>query len=435
MKISIIGTGYVGLITGVCFADLGHDVECVDVVKEKVDSINQGNAPIHEENLDELLGKHVGKGLNATTDLKAAVLDSDITFVCVGTPDKGGMIDLEYVESASSEIGRALEIKDSFHVAVVKSTVSPRTTDSVVIPILEEFSKKSAGGDFGVCVNPEFLREGKAVWDFMNPDRIIIGEYDKRSGDILNNLYSEFNCPVIRTDLRTAEMIKYASNAFLATKISFINEIANICEKMGVDVRDVAGGIGLDKRINKHFLNAGIGFGGSCFPKDMSALISEAIKENYNPGLLKAVQDINEKQKIKPVEIMGGIIDLKELKNKKIGVLGLAFKGGTDDVRESPAVSTTKELIRLGAKVRVYDPAAMENAKLILGNRVEYCKSTGEALKDAEVCVIATEWSEFGDIYDDITENMEKPVVIDGRRILDPEKAKKKSLCRTDYNF
>jgi len=422
MKISIIGTGYVGLITGACLADLGNSVVCVDVIEDKVKSINSAVPPIHEEGLLELLKKNVGKNLSASTDAKNAVKNSNITFIAVGTPSRDdGSIDLKYVEESAKSIGKALKEKNNYHVVVVKSTVIPGTTDSVVIPILEEFSGKVAGKDFGVCMNPEFLREGKAIHDFMNPDRIVIGEYDKKSGDKIYKLYKNFNCPIMRTSLRAAEMIKYAANAFLATKISFINEIANICEKVGVDVCDIAKGVGLDHRISPMFLNAGVGFGGSCFPKDVRALISEASEENYNTILLNAVLNLNEKQKMRVVEIADNIMDLSD---KNITVLGLAFKEGTDDIRDAPPIPTIENLLRRGAKVSVYDPEAMENAKGIFGNKVKYCKNIESALKDADLCIIMTEWDEFKEIYDKF-KLMKNSIVVDGRRILDPIKAEK----------
>ncbi len=279
MKISVIGTGYVGLITGACFAELGNEVVCVDVIKEKVDRINRGEAPIHEMGLEELLQEHVGKNLRATTDLESAVLGSDITFICVGTPDSPeGGIDLKYVKSAAESVGKSLKKKEGYHVVVDKSTVVPGTTDSFIKPILEEESGKKAGRDFGVAMNPEFLREGLAVEDFMRPDRVVVGSMDKKSGDKVEELYKSFDGPILRTDLRTAEMIKYAANAFLATKISFINEMANICERSGTDVVDVAKGIGLDRRISPKFLNAGVGYGGSCLKGDSLIHTPEGMK-------------------------------------------------------------------------------------------------------------------------------------------------------------
>ncbi|ODS40484.1 UDP-glucose 6-dehydrogenase [Candidatus Altiarchaeales archaeon WOR_SM1_SCG] len=425
MRISVIGAGYVGLITGACLADLDNEVYCVDVIEEKVRKINNKIPPIYEEGLSELLKKNIGKNLTASTDAENAVKNSDITFIAVGTPGgDDGSINLTYIEESAKSIGKALKEKNNYHVVVVKSTVIPGTTDSVVIPILEEFSGKTAGRDFGVCMNPEFLREGKAIYDFMNPDRIVIGELNKKSGDMIRELYKNFDCPIMRTSLRAAEMIKYASNAFLATKISFINEIANICERTGVDVTEVAKGIGLDRRINPNFLNAGVGFGGSCFPKDVNALVREAKEENYEPVLLNAVLDLNEKQKMRAYEIARDIMDLS---GKKIAVLGLAFKEGTDDVRYAPAIPTIEKLLKSGAKIFVYDPEAMENAKGIFGNKVKYCKSIDSALENADLCIIMTEWNDFKEIYDKFS-LMKNKIVVDGRRILDPVKAENQGM-------
>ena len=427
MDISVIGVGYVGLITGACFAELGNRVVCVDVIREKVDKINRGESPIHEIGLEELLEKHIGKNLKATTDLESAVLESDITFICVGTPEApDGGIDLKHVKSASKEIGRALAKKKNYHVVVDKSTVVPGTTDSVILPIIERESKKRAGRDFGVAMNPEFLREGLAVEDFMRPDRVVIGSMDKRSGDKVEELYKSFDCPILRTDLRTAEMIKYAANAFLATKISFINEIANICEKVGTDVVDVARGIGLDSRISPRFLNAGVGYGGSCFPKDVKAIYRMGEKEGYKAELLMAVMEINKRQVLHALEVLkeklGGV------GGKKVAVIGLAFKPGTDDLREAPSIKIIRELLKDGAVVSACDPAAIENTRKILGDRISYSSSLEECLDGTEAAVIVTEWPEYIVEPEVFRKKMNGNVVIDGRRILDPVKAKSAGL-------
>jgi len=428
MKISIIGTGYVGLVTGVCLADLGNDVICVDIIKEKVDAINKGKAIIYEENLEEILNKNLKeKRIRATTSINEAVNHADVIFISVGTPSRENKaIDLGYIENTSCEIGKALKEQNDYKVIAVKSTVIPGTTENVVIPLLEEFSGKKAGKDFGVCMVPEFLREGRAIYDFMNPDRIIIGEYDKKSGDKVIELFKNFSCPILRTNLRTAEMIKYASNAFLATKISFINEIANICELKGIDVNEVAKGIGLDKRIGPHFLHAGIGFGGSCFPKDVSALIASADENGYEPKLLKEVMELNERQKLWPVRKIKKIFS--DLSNKKIAILGLAFKGNSDDMRESPSIPIINSLLKEKCKIYAYDPKATENAKKIFGNKINYCESVDECLNDADACIIVTDWNEFREIYDKFN-LMKNKIVIDGRRIIaDPEKCKKLNI-------
>lgn len=424
MKISIIGMGYVGLTTGVCIADMGNEVICVDIIKEKVDMVNDCIPPIYEKGLDELLKRNVGKRLFATTNIND-IKNSHIIFICVGTPsNENKAIDLTFIKNTAVEVGKLLKDFENYAVVAVKSTVIPGTTDNVVIPLLEEFSGKKACVDFGVCMVPEFLREGKAIEDFKNPDRIVIGEADKKSGDLVHELFKEFKCPIIRTNLRTAEMIKYASNAFLATKISFINEIANICEIYGIDVKEVANGMGLDRRIGMHFLNAGMGFGGSCFPKDVLALIAIAKEKNYEPKLLEEVINLNERQKLWPFRTASKIMDLK---NKKIALLGLAFKPETDDMRDAPSISIITAFLNSNSIIYAYDPKAINNSKKIFGNKINYCKNVDEALKDADICVIATKWDEFKDIYDKF-KLMKNKIVIDGRRILNPEKCLKNGI-------
>lgn len=427
MNISIIGTGYVGLITGICFSELGHKVACVDVIAEKVEMINNGRAPIYEEGLDALMGKHVGKNFSATLDLEGAVLSSDITFICVGTPsDEKGRIDLKYIRSAAKGIGSALSKKDGYHVVVDKSTVVPGTTDSEILPLLEKFSGKKAGADFGVAMNPEFLREGKAIEDFMKPDRIVLGGLDEKSISVLEQVYEAFDCPKLKTDLRTAEMIKYAANAFLATKISFINEIANICERVGTDVVDVAKGVGLDFRISPHFLNAGIGYGGSCFPKDVAAIAELGREKGYDPILLDSVMRVNKEQAIHAVDVLRE--RLGGLKDKKVSVLGLAFKPGTDDIRESPSLVIIRQLLDEGAIVSARDPIAEKNAKEVFGDSITYTKDMISCIKDADAAVIATDWDEFKVDAQVFKKNLKMPVIIDGRRLLDPNDARSAGL-------
>jgi UDPglucose 6-dehydrogenase len=414
MKIAIIGTGYVGLVTAVGFAEVGNKVICVDIVKEKTEMINSGKSPIYEENLEDMLKRNIGKNLRATTDLKGAVKDSEITFVCVGTPSKeDGSFDLTYIKNASEDIGRALSKKKEYHVVVYKSTVMPGTTSEKLIPILEKASGKKAYRDFGVATNPEFLRESIAVEDFMKPDRIIIGATDDRTGEKVAGLYAAFGQPVMKTDLSTAEMIKYASNAFLAAKISFINEIGNICKKKGIDTYDVSKGMGLDHRISPHFLSAGLGWGGSCFPKDLRALIHESRRIGYEPKLLDAVNEINEKQPYMLLSIAKR--KAGSLKNKKVAVMGLAFKGGTDDTRDSQAFPVIEGLLQEGSSVVAYDPKAKENARKVLGDRIQYSDSAQKALKDADLCLILTDWKDFSDL--DFS-SMKKKTVIDARNIL-----------------
>ncbi|ATZ61238.2 MAG: UDP-glucose/GDP-mannose dehydrogenase family protein [Methanosarcinales archaeon Met12] len=413
-SISIIGAGYVGAVTAACLAELGHNVCCIDVDAEKVDNINAGIPPIHEEGLEELFQKHAGKMLVAATDY-TSVADSDVSFICVGTPSaQDGEIDLSVIKTASKSIGISLRNNEKYHVIAVKSTVVPETTQNVVIPIVEEYSQKRAGTDFGVAVNPEFLREGRAVHDFMNPDRIVIGELDKRSGGVVAQLYEGFDCPLIRTGLKTAEMIKYASNAFLATKISFANEIGNICKELGIDTYEVMHAVGLDHRISPSFLRAGAGFGGSCFPKDMRALIHKAEELGYRPKLLRSVMDVNEGQPKRMIRLLER--KLGNLSGRKIAVLGLAFKNDTDDIRESRAIPVIHSLIEKKAIVSAYDPLANENMRPIFPN-IRYHSSAKDALKDVDACLVMTEWDEFKKLGDEF-KVMKNRIVIDGRNII-----------------
>lgn len=416
MRISVIGTGYVGIVSAVCFAELGHEVICVDIDEKKIEMINAGISPIYEEGLTELLKKHAGKNLKATSDYDFAVENTDVSFICVGTPsDKSGKIDLGIIKSASASIGDSLQKKNGYHVIVVKSTVVPETTEKVVLTIILERSKKQIG-DFGIAMNPEFLREGKAIHDFMHPDKIVVGSIDKRSGDLVTSLYENLNTEVTGTNLRTAEMIKYVNNAFLATKISFSNEIGNICKKLGIDTYEVMKAVGSDFRIGHHFLNSGAGFGGSCFPKDVSALIEKAREIGYEPILLKSVMSINETQPIRMVQLLKE--RLSEIKGKKIAVLGLAFKNDTDDIRESRSIQVIKELLDSGAKISAYDPMANENMKKLFDD-IEYHSNATDALKGAYACLVMTEWDEFKSL-DNEFDVMKNKLIIDGRHMLRP---------------
>lgn len=402
MKVSIFGSGYVGLITGIGLAKKGHKVILVDVDKKKVQKINKGIMPIYEEGVS----KKDLKGIKATINPQEAVINTDISFICVGTPSMpNGMMNLNYVKKSAEAIAKALVVKNDYHVIAVKSTVMPGTTKNIVLPIL-----KKHADNFGLCMNPEFLREGKALTDFLKPDRIVIGCLDKKAGSILKKLYSKFKAPIVITDLTSAEMVKVASNSFLATKISFINEIANICEKFGIDVEEVVKGVKLDHRISPHFLQAGAGFGGSCFPKDVKGLIDVAKKKKYIPNLLSTVMSVNEKQALRVLNFTGPV------KGRKILVLGTAFKAGTDDIRESASIRLIHELIKKKAKTTVYDPQAMQNAKKVFGNKIKYAKSMKSGLKNQDLIIIMTEWPEFKKIKD-LTN---KPIIL-GRRILKPD--------------
>lgn len=419
MKISVIGSGYVGCVTAACLAELGNSVTCIDVVKEKVDLINRGKPPIYEPGLPELMARNVkSRRLRATTEMKRAVRNSEITFICVGTPSKeNGETDLSFIRGAAEGIGKAIKGKNSFHVAVVKSTVPPGTSEEVA-GIIAAASGKKAGKGFGVCMNPEFLREGSAVQDFMNPDRIVIGASGKRELKIAKALYSKFTAPLLETDLRTAEMIKYASNAFLATKVSFINEVANICQKLGIDVYKVAEGMGYDSRIGRRFLNAGAGWGGSCFQKDVKSLVFTSKEKGYRPLILESAVVVNNSQPLRLLELLHD--ELKLLRNRRIALLGLAFKPDTDDMRDAPSIKVINSLLREGASVVAYDPQAMENARRIFnGHNLSLARSAREALKGADACLILTEWQEFAKLGEKDFKRMKNPLVIEGRKILE----------------
>jgi len=414
------------LCTAVGFASKGYKVITATSSVEKANLINNGLPPFHEPNLQQLLQEVVKDGLlNCVLDREKAVLNSDITFIAVGTPSQpDGTIDLQHIENSAREIGEALGKKNTYHLVVVKSTVTPGTTENLVRPILEKHSEGKCGVKFGLCMSPEFLREGSALKDTLQPDRIIIGEYDKKSGDLLEAFYREFHGaetpPTVRTNLSTAEIIKYANNASLATKISLINTLANICERvLWADVVTVAKGIGLDKRIGPLFLQAGLGYGGSCFPKDLKALIAFSKKVGYEPVLLEAASRVNEQQIERAVEIVKS--KLGDLQGKKVAVLGLSFKPDTDDMREARSVPFINQMLCEGADVIAYDPVAIPNAKSVLGNKIQYAHSAIECVKAADCCVLVTEWDEFKKLKpEDFVQNMRQPILIDGRRIYDP---------------
>jgi UDPglucose 6-dehydrogenase len=417
MKISVFGAGYVGLVTSACLADFGHDLICVDIDKEKIDSINRGVSPIYEVGLNELLKKNKDH-LKVTDNARFAVLNSDITFLCVGTPSrKDGSIDLSYIKKVAEQIGSVLRQKDG-HLVVVKSTVVPGTTREVVCPILEKQSGKKVGSGFGIAMNPEFLCEGRAVQDFFKPDRVVIGTTDERSATLLQQLYKDVNCPKMFTGLSEAEMIKYASNAFLATKISFINEIGNICKKLDIDTYDVAEGMGLDKRIGRAFLDSGVGWGGSCFPKDVRALIAKAKEIGETPKLLEEVVQVNETQPLKLIEVLK--THVSNLSGKEIGILGLAFKKDTDDIRESRAIPVIKKLLEEKAIVKVYDPQAMDNIKEMFPS-ITYGDAS-EVLASKAVLIL-TDWDEFKQL------DYKGKLVIDGRRVEEAKQGIYDGIC------
>jgi UDPglucose 6-dehydrogenase len=423
MEITVVGgTGYVGLTTAACLAYKGHKVYCIGRDSEKVDEINKGVSIIYEEGLDEILKRVTSeKRLTATIDFSKPIFESKIIFLCVGTPSrKNGAIDLYQLKTAAKNVGKAIVAKKDYCIIVVKSTVVPGTTEEVLIPIIEKASAKKAGRDFGVCMNPEFLREGSAVKDCLYPEDqgIVIGEMDKNSGDVLYELYQNFDADIYRTTLSAAEMIKYARNSYLAKDISFINEIAYLCQKIGVDYLDVKRGMEMDSRIGKgRFLNAGLGFGGSCFPKDVKALIAKAKQANVKLNMLEATLTVNEFQPLLAVKMLQQV--LGKLKSKKIAILGLAFKPGTDDMRESRSIPLINKLLHKQACINVFDPKAMDRAKEIFGDKIFYAGTAEEALKNANACIIATEWPQFSNpkLYN----SSKCKIIIDGRRILDPK--------------
>ncbi|MHA1111343.1 MAG: UDP-glucose dehydrogenase family protein [Promethearchaeota archaeon] len=429
--VSVIGMGYVGLCLSASLAKLGTPTICVDVSEKRVEMIKEGKSPIHEDQLPELLDMGVKKGLiTATTNAEEAVLNSDITFVCVGTPTSdSGYIDLSQIHTASHTIGKALKKKSTYHAISVKSTVIPGTTDSHVIPIIEEESGKKAGKDFGVCMTPEFLREGAAIYDFLNPDKLVIGALDDASYQAFYEVFQDFHESVIgkdiflKCDLRSAEMIKYATNSFLAAKVSFINEMANLSSLFGVDVKIVAHALGMDNRISDKYLNAGLGFGGSCFPKDVKALLSAGIEAGYKSKMLDGTLLVNKDQPYYPITMLKN--EIGEVEGKTICLLGLSFKPETDDIRSAPSIKIAKKLLEEGAKLKVYDPVAMDNFKRESGIKVEspidYCDSALDALQDSEGMILVTEWEEFVKLKpNDFKQTMKDPIVIDGRRVLDP---------------
>ncbi len=427
-KISVIGVGYVGLCTAVGLASKGYSVVACDIDAEKIGKINSGLPPFYEPGLQEKLTESIYKGnlKGIVNETDKAVNETDFTYVAVGTPSKhDGSIDLKYIESAAVNIGKALKTKSGFHITIVKSTVVPGTTLDLVKPILERESGKVCGRDFGLCMNPEFLRQGSAFQDTLNADRVVIGSFDQQSGDKLEALYRDFYSghvpPIIRTGLSTAELIKYASNAMLATKISFINTIANICEKIpGADVKDVALAMGLDKRIGPLFLDAGLGYGGSCFPKDVKALIACSKAFGYTPELLDSVEHVNKGQPLKVIQYCRQ--QLGSLKGKRIAILGLAFKPDTDDMREARVIPIINALLSEDAIVAAYDPIAKETAKAIFKDTITYASSVNECLKAADAAILVTEWPEFKALTPkDFLQQMRQPVLIDGRRIYDPK--------------
>jgi UDPglucose 6-dehydrogenase len=433
MKISLIGSGYVGLVTGLAFAEKGHEVICIDKDQEKVEKINSKVAPFYEPEMQNLLDKNLNKNFKASSNIQD-IKDTELTFICVGTPNNNGVIDLSYIEGAAKDIGSILKEKNEFHSVVVKSTVPPGTTEKTVLPALISSSGKKLG-DFGIAMSPEFLAEGTAVKDTFEPGRVVFGTSNSKTLEKLEQAYADFKVPKISTNIKTAEMIKYASNSLLASLISFSNEIANLSElEPGVDVKEVLEAVHLDKRLTPRnseeiirpgalsFLMAGCGFGGSCFPKDVQAIVNFGESKGYDPKILRSVLEINRSRPLKLIDLLKE--DLSQLEGKKITILGLSFKPDTDDIRESPAIPLIQKLIQEKAQVVAYDPMASENMKNLFPN-IKYANSLEESIKDSDGIVLVTSWKEFLSIpEEDIKDLSSNPLLIDGRRVLDKNKYK-----------
>ncbi|SDH18968.1 UDPglucose 6-dehydrogenase [Alteribacillus persepolensis] len=424
MKLAVIGTGYVGLVSGTSFAELGNTVVCVDKVEEKVEQLNRNEIPIYEPGLEELVKKNKDAGrLFFTTNIQEAVEQAEIVMIAVGTPEtETGAANLNYVYAVAEEIGQSLT--NSFTVIVNKSTVPVGTAEAVN----EIIRKTYPQAEIDVCSVPEFLREGSAVHDTFHPDRVVIGTSSEKAADMLTELHRPLTDQIVVTDPRSSEMIKYASNAFLATKISFINEIANICDLYDADVHAVAQGMGLDHRIGPKFLHAGIGYGGSCFPKDVKALKFLAEDKGYQPNILQAVNDVNNIQSHKVVEHLDRIFD-GDIQGRTIAVLGLAFKPNTDDMREAPSIKIIEELNQRGGHIRAFDPAAVENAKQMLDVDITYTDQALAAIDGADAALLVTEWKECVSITpEQFKQALKQPVVIDGRNALDKESLKQAGI-------
>ena len=433
MNICVIGTGYVGLVAGTCFADSGNDVICVDIDATKIEKLNRGEIPIYEPGLEELVKRNTKEGrLRFTTDLSYGVKRSLICFIAVGTPPGGdGSADLKYVLEAARNIAGAM---DGYRIIVNKSTVPVGTADKVKAAIQEDFDKRSKKYEFDVVSNPEFLKEGAAIDDFMKPDRVVIGTEGEKAKEVMRELYEPFvrtGKPILFMDIKSAEMTKYAANAMLATKISFINEMANLCGLVGANIDDVRKGIGTDSRIGFEFLFPGVGYGGSCFPKDVQAIITTAGEYGYDMKILKSVEYVNYRQKGVIVDKMLKYFEArgkgqgakgKPLEGNIIGIWGLSFKPRTDDMREAPSITIINRLLDAGARIKAHDPEAMTEAMKIFGNKVEYLKDNYEVVKDTDALVVITEWNEFRrPNFEKMRKFMRTPVIFDGRNIYDPD--------------
>lgn len=421
MKIVVVGTGYVGLVTGTCFAEVGIDVICIDIDEKKISNLKKGIIPIFEPGLDALVAKNVAKGrLQFSTSLEESITGADVAFIAVGTPPgEDGSADLKYVIAVASEIGQFM---NSYGVIVTKSTVPVGTAKKVQEAIEEALVKRGLGISFDVASNPEFLKEGAAIDDFLKPDRIVVGVSSPKAEGVMRKLYKPFllnGHPIIFMDVPSAEMTKYAANSMLATKISFMNDMANLCEIVGADVNMVRKGIGSDARIGNKFIYPGIGYGGSCFPKDVKALMKTASENGYNMQILQAVESVNEYQKTVLFQKISNRFK-GDLNGKTFTIWGLSFKPNTDDMREAPSLVIIDGILKAGGIVKAYDPVAMPETKHVLGDTITYCETEYEALEDAEALLVVTEWTDFrSPDFDKIRKTLKNPIVFDGRNIFD----------------
>jgi len=426
MKLLFIGSGYVGLVSGTCFADLGNDVVCLDIDERKIKSLSEGIIPIYEPGLKELVDRNLKQGrLNFTSDYEQSVKEAEIIFICVGTPPKSnGEADMSFIHSAAETIGRHI---DNYKVIINKSTVPVGTAEKVRRIIEDELKKRKKKIAFDVVSNPEFLKEGAAVKDFQNPDRIIIGTCSEKAKELLSRLYrsiSRLNKPIMFTTEKNAELIKYASNAMLATRISFMNELSFLCEEVGADIKEIAKGMGLDSRIGPRFLQAGCGYGGSCFPKDVKAMAHMLEQYGFSSNLMRTVDYINERQKRSIVPKLKRF--LPKLEGKSIAIWGLSFKPRTDDIREAPSLTVIDQLLKEYAQVIAYDPEAADNSRQFFKKGVSFAATSYDAVQDADALIILTEWDEFREPdFDKIKKTMKQAIIIDGRNIYDPSEMKK----------
>ncbi len=429
MKISIIGTGYVGLVSGTCFSEMGIITSCLDIDMEKIENLKKGIMPIWEPGLEQMVKRNYEKGrLSFTNNMAESISDAQACFIAVGTPpDEDGSADLQYVLSVAREIGRKMQ---NYMVVITKSTVPIGTAEKVRSAVAEELKKRNSDLKFDVASNPEFLKEGDAIEDCLHPDRIVVGTDSEDAKEIIERLYKPFvlnGHPIIYMDIPSAELTKYAANAMLATKISFMNDIANFCERVGADINSVRRGIGSDRRIGQYFIYAGTGYGGSCFPKDVKALIRTADENNYSLEILKSVENVNDRQKEtlyhKAIKHFAG-----NLNGKKFAIWGLSFKPNTDDMREAPAIVLIEKLLAEGAEVIAYDPVAMHEAKRKLGDKVKFTDDPYAAIDGADAMFLVTEWTEFRVLNYPVLDKMKSKVIFDGRNIYDPEEVRAKGF-------